>query len=105
MATKKRLPRDRGVASGEKRDPKTHRTPSQKRGDTARRQKLPKEKAKATQRKAAQRAMAKAGKSKVGDGKDIDHKRPLSRGGTNAPKNLKLKSPSANRSHRLSGKK
>jgi len=31
-------------------------------------------------------------------GKDIDHVTPLSKGGTNAPGNLKLKSPSANRS-------
>jgi len=31
-------------------------------------------------------------------GKDIDHAIPLSKGGTNAPSNLKLKSPSANRS-------
>jgi hypothetical protein len=31
-------------------------------------------------------------------GKDIDHAVPLSKGGTNAAGNLKLKSPSANRS-------
>ena len=31
-------------------------------------------------------------------GKDIDHTIPLSKGGTNAPSNLKLKKPSANRS-------
>jgi len=31
-------------------------------------------------------------------GKDIDHAVPLSKGGTNARSNLKLKSPSANRS-------
>jgi hypothetical protein len=31
-------------------------------------------------------------------GKDIDHVVPLSKGGTNAPKNLKLKTPSNNRS-------
>lgn len=31
-------------------------------------------------------------------GKDIDHSIPLSKGGTNAPSNLKLKTPSANRS-------
>jgi hypothetical protein len=31
-------------------------------------------------------------------GKDIDHAIPLSKGGTNAPSNLKLKTPSANRS-------
>jgi hypothetical protein len=31
-------------------------------------------------------------------GKDIDHVIPLSKGGTNKPSNLKLKTPSANRS-------
>jgi hypothetical protein len=31
-------------------------------------------------------------------GKDIDHAIPLSKGGTNAPSNLRLKAPSANRS-------
>jgi hypothetical protein len=31
-------------------------------------------------------------------GKDIDHIVPLSKGGTNAPSNLKLKKPSQNRS-------
>lgn len=31
-------------------------------------------------------------------GKDIDHVKPLSKGGSNATSNLKLKSPSANRS-------
>jgi hypothetical protein len=31
-------------------------------------------------------------------GKDIDHVTPLSKGGSNAASNLKLKSPSANRS-------
>jgi hypothetical protein len=31
-------------------------------------------------------------------GKDIDHVTPLSKGGTNSPKNLKLKTPTNNRS-------
>lgn len=31
-------------------------------------------------------------------GKDIDHKRPLSKGGSNSPSNLRLVSPSTNRS-------
>ncbi len=40
----------------------------------------------------------KAGKAKVGDGKDVDHKTPLSKGGTNAPSNLRVVSASQNRS-------
>jgi hypothetical protein len=38
------------------------------------------------------------GKADKREGKDIDHVKPLSKGGTNAKSNLKLKTPSANRS-------
>ena len=38
------------------------------------------------------------GKADMREGKDIDHVVPLSKGGTNSPKNLKIKSASANRS-------
>jgi hypothetical protein len=47
-------------------------------------------------RQRARRAMDAKGIDRTG--KDIDHVTPLSKGGTNAPSNLKLKSPSANRS-------
>lgn len=47
-------------------------------------------------RQRARRAMDAKGIDRAG--KDIDHAIPLSKGGTNAPSNLKLKSPSANRS-------
>jgi hypothetical protein len=47
-------------------------------------------------RERARYAMDKKGVNRKG--KDIDHVIPLSKGGTNAPSNLKLKSPSANRS-------
>jgi hypothetical protein len=47
-------------------------------------------------RERARYAMDKAGVKR--QGKDIDHVVPLSKGGTNEPSNLKLKSPSANRS-------
>jgi 5-methylcytosine-specific restriction endonuclease McrA len=40
----------------------------------------------------------KAGKVKTGDGKDLDHKVPLSKGGSNKPSNLRVSTPSANRS-------
>ena len=48
------------------------------------------------ERQKARRTMDAKGVDRTG--KDIDHVVPLSKGGTNAPSNLKLKSPSANRS-------
>ena len=48
------------------------------------------------ERQKARREMDAKGIDRTG--KDIDHTIPLSKGGTNAPGNLKLKSPSANRS-------
>jgi hypothetical protein len=48
------------------------------------------------ERQKARRAMDKKGVDR--DGKDIDHKTPLSKGGSNSPSNLRLVSPSANRS-------
>lgn len=52
-------------------------------------------------RQKARRAMDAKGIDR--DGKDIDHKTPLSKGGTNSPSNLQLVSPSKNRSfHRNS---
>lgn len=47
-------------------------------------------------RQRARRSMDAKGIDRTG--KDIDHAIPLSKGGTNAPSNLKLKAPSANRS-------
>jgi hypothetical protein len=38
------------------------------------------------------------GKADAREGKDIDHKRPLSKGGTNSKKNLRVVSKSNNRS-------
>lgn len=48
------------------------------------------------ERQKARRAMDANGVNRAG--KDIDHKRPLSKGGTNASSNLRLVSPSTNRS-------
>ncbi len=47
-------------------------------------------------RQRARRAMDAKGINRTG--KDIDHKQPLSKGGSNSMSNLILKSPSANRS-------
>ena len=42
--------------------------------------------------------MAAKGLVKKGDGKDVDHKRPLSKGGSNSLANLFVTGKSANRS-------
>jgi len=42
--------------------------------------------------------MEKRGRVSKGDGKDVDHRKPLSKGGTNAISNLKVLNKSSNRS-------
>lgn len=49
-------------------------------------------------RKAARRKLEKEGKVKPFDGKDVDHKSPLKRGGGNGRSNLRVQSASTNRS-------
>lgn len=44
--------------------------------------------------------MEKAGKVHKGDGKDVDHKTPLSKGGKTTRSNLRVTSRSENRSFR-----
>ena len=61
-----------------------------------RQQKARNEQPKRNARERARYAMDKKGVDRKG--KDIDHVVPLSKGGSNAPSNLKLKSPSSNRS-------
>ena len=58
----------------------------------------PEEKKRRAKRNAARRAATKAGKVKKGDGKDVDHKRPLSKGGSNSKSNTRVRSRSKNRS-------
>jgi len=58
---------------------------------------LPRVKKKRAQRSTARRRAIRAGKAKRGDGKDIDHKKKLSEGGSNKPSNTRVRSRSANR--------
>ena len=55
-------------------------------------------KKKRAERNKARRIMERAGVVHKGDGKDIDHKKPLSKGGTTVISNLRAKPASANRS-------
>ena len=51
-------------------------------------------------RNAARAAMVKAGRAHKGDGKDVDHKRPLSKGGSTAKANLRVTSVHSNRAYK-----
>jgi hypothetical protein len=55
-------------------------------------------KKKRAQRNKARRMLEREGVVHKGDGKDVDHKKPLSKGGTTVMSNLKAKPASANRS-------
>lgn len=53
-----------------------------------------------SERVLARREMANEGKVHKGDGKDVDHKRSLSNGGTNNRSNLRVTSAHSNRSRK-----
>jgi hypothetical protein len=55
---------------------------------------------KRVKRNQARAEMMKAGKVTKGDGKDVDHKKPLKNGGTNAKSNLAVKEATENRGWR-----
>lgn len=60
----------------------------------------PEEKKKRAARNAARRKLMREGVVHKGDGKDIDHKVPLERGGTNDADNLRVTSQTKNRGWR-----
>jgi hypothetical protein len=55
-------------------------------------------------RNAARREMEKDGRVRKGDGKDVDHKRALSNGGSNADSNLRVVSVATNRGYKRDAK-
>ena len=60
----------------------------------------PEQKKKRAMRNAARRELQSEGRVHKGDGKDVDHKRPLRSGGSNAESNLRVTSKSKNRGWR-----
>jgi len=56
-------------------------------------------------RNAARRKMEKAGKVSKGDGKDVSHKKAISKGGTNGKRNLRVESDNTNRSFARNSRK
>jgi 5-methylcytosine-specific restriction endonuclease McrA len=55
---------------------------------------------KRAQRNAARRELMKEGVVHKGDGKDVDHKHPIDKGGSNARSNLRVMSVKKNRGYR-----
>lgn len=51
-------------------------------------------------RNKARREMERDGKAKKGDGKDVGHKKPLDKGGSNRPSNWAMQTETSNRSWR-----
>ena len=88
-----------------KRSPTAHRTPAQIKAHGRGYQARPDQVKKRTARNAARAAMVKAGKVSKGDGKDVGHKTPLSKGGSNSRSNLRVQSRTKNRGHGMSKNK
>lgn len=65
----------------------------------------PTQRANRVERDLARRELAKEGRVSKGDGKDVDHIKPVSKGGTNSRGNLQAISASANRAKGNRGKK
>ena len=61
-------------------------------------------KKKRAQRNKARRMLEREGVVHKGDGKDVDHKKPLSKGGTTTRSNLKAVPASQNRSYKRTSK-
>ena len=84
----------------EKRDPSSHRTPSQikkmDRGYNAR----PEIVERRVKQNQARALMEKEGSVKKGDDKDVHHKKPVRHGGGNSRSNLSVTSRSRNRAWR-----
>jgi len=60
----------------------------------------PEQKKNRAQRNAARRELMAAGQVRKGDGKDVDHKKPIRSGGSNARSNLRVTPKSKNRGWR-----
>jgi len=87
----------------EKRDPTSHRTPSQVKKMDHGYNAEPDNIKKRTMRNTARAKMAKAGLVHKGDGKDVDHIKPVRSGGSNARSNLRVVSQAKNRAWNKKG--
>ena len=82
-----------------KRSPTMHRTPAQVKAHIRGYQATPAERKKRAKRNAARAQLEKEGKVTKGDGKEVNHKTMLSKGGSNARSNLQVTAAKKNRAH------
>lgn len=93
------------MASG-KRSKTAHRTPAQIKEHGRTYQASAEQKKKRAQRNAARAEVKKRKGAAAVAGKDVGHKNPISKGGSNSPGNLKVQSKAKNRGHGMTdGKK
>ena len=89
--------------NNEKRDPSSHRTPTQIRRQVNGYNAQPENVKKRSLRNQARRIVEKrVGKAALA-GKDVDHKRPVRAGGGNSPSKLRVQSRHTNRGWRRGG--
>ncbi len=90
--------------NGEKRDPKSHRTPGQIKRKNRGYDAQPEMVKRRAANNAARAKLIKEGKVKKGDGKDVGHKKSLDSGGSNERSNLRVEDRKKNRGWRRDGK-
>jgi 5-methylcytosine-specific restriction endonuclease McrA len=83
--------------NGERRSPTSHRTPGQVKRLARGYNHRPEQIRKRVQRDKARRKLMKEGVVRKGDGKDVNHKKPIRAGGSNARSNLSVQSQRKNR--------
>jgi 5-methylcytosine-specific restriction endonuclease McrA len=81
---------------GETRSPTSHRTPSQMRRHGRTYQASAQQKKNRAKRNSARSKLMKEGRVRKGDGKHVDHKKALSKGGSNGRSNLRAVSARSN---------
>jgi hypothetical protein len=82
----------------------TKKKPKQPRDYSKERKYLKKSQDDRVKRNKARREAIRDGRASVGDGKDVHHKKPLSKGGSNKKANTKVVSRSSNRSFKRTSK-
>lgn len=84
---------------GEKRSKTAHRTPGQIKRHGRTYQATAEQKKNRAARNAARAAVVKEKGASAVRGKDVAHKKPLSKGGSNSKSNLRVQSKNSNRGH------